>query len=236
MNSPHDRPVISITLICLILMNVSTASAAPEALPFWKRAKVEVPQKLSPAKVELLAEPNMTMPLAIYDPQYANFKVGNPLSIPFVKVAKEPYRVIPDGLTNGAKPFSDREYAITALPERLSKLTLVQTKMADKVWVDSRFGIVLSASRPVYLFLAIDERMLATFEKSGTPGWMQEFAPTGEKIVTDDPLMKLTENAGFLVFVKKCPAGRIVLGPCCADPNYNSMYVPFFADAGQADK
>ena len=101
--------------------------------------------------------------------------------------------------------------------------------MADKVFVDDRFRIVLSAARPVYLFLALDERLLATFDRNGTPGWLEGFRPAGGKITTNDPITKESSSA-FLVFVKQYPNGHIVLGPCCADPNWNGMYFAFFAE------
>lgn len=221
-------------------MEVSTARAASEALPFWKGTKTEAPQKrLSPAKVELLAGPDLTHGLATFKLQDFTMPVDfiptNSKSDPFVKKEQEGYRIVPDGIKKGSNPFSDRDYKITLLPERLGNLTLLQTKMGHKGIVDARFGILLSVSRPVYLFLAIDERVLSTFEGFGTPIWMQEFAPTGEKIVTDDPVMKET-SSGYLVFVKQCPSGRIVLGPCCANPFNNAMYFAFFAQLDQKDQ
>jgi hypothetical protein len=67
--------------------------------------------------------------------------------------------------------------------------------------------------------------------KHGVPGWLQEFAPTGYKIITDDPIMlRWKPAAGYAVFVRKAPAGRIVLGPPCMDVD-NGMYFAFFAEA-----
>ena len=85
------------------------------------------------------------------------------------------------------------------MPERLERLTLLQTKMGHTGIVDGQFFILLSVSRPVYLFLPIDERALETFEEFGIPAWMQEFVPTGKNIFTDDPIMKETKS-GYLVF------------------------------------
>lgn len=232
MNSPTRTQAIAAVLAIVCLTAASVRGAGPELHPFWKLPAVELPPKLLPAKVELLARPDLTRALAMFDPDH---KVTNPLTEPFVKKAEEDYRVIPAGLTKGAKPFSDRNYAITVVPDRLAGLTQLQTRMSHKSIIDGRFGIVLSAARPVQLFIAVDERMLTTFVETGTPTWMQDFAPTGDKIFTDDPLMKATET-GYLIFVKKCPAGRIVLGPCGANPKSNSMYFIFVAEAGQDGK
>lgn len=232
MNFPKTSRAVRISLACLCLMGGAAFGAPPELLPFWKLPAVELPTKLLPAKVELLARPDLSRALALFDPDH---KVTNPLTEPFVKKTDEDYRVVPSGLVKGAKPFSDRNYTITVLPDRLAGLTQLQTRMSHKSIVDGRFGIVLSVARPAYLFVAMDERMLNNFVETGIPSWMQDFAPTGDKILTDDPLMKATE-VGYLVFAKKCPAGRIVLGPCGADPKYNSMYFVFAAEADTAGK
>ncbi|MEQ2009280.1 MAG: hypothetical protein ABMA26_21065 [Limisphaerales bacterium] len=229
MNAPNRSRALWIFIACLCLMEGAVFGAPPELLPFWKLPAVELPPKLLPAKVELVAGPDLTRALALFDPDH---KVTNPLTEPFVKKADEDYRVVPSGLVKGAKPFSDRNYTISVLPDRLAGLTQLQTRMSHKNIIDGRFGIALSVARPVYLFVAMDERMLKTFAQTGTPSWMQDFAPTGDRILTDDPLMKATES-GYLIFVKKCPAGRIVLGPCGANPKYNSMYFTFLAEAGQ---
>lgn len=232
MSFPNARPAVWLLLAGLCSAGIAVLAAEPEPLNFWKRAAAELPAKLQPAKAELLARPDLTRALAMFDPEH---KVTNPLTEPFVKKAEEDYRVIPAGLAKGAKPFSDRSYAITVVPGRLAGLTQLQTRMSHKSIIDGRFGIVLSVARPVYLFMAIDERMLTTFVETGAPAWMQDFAPTGDKIFTDDPLMKATET-GYLIFARKCPAGRIVLGPCGANPKSNSMYFVFVAEAGPEGK
>ena len=184
--------------------------------------------ELQPAIVGLVAEPNPAPSLAV-TPESEGFMVSNPLSIPFVKPAAVGYRLIPDGLQSDTKPFSDRDYTITEAPDYLKPFTRLQTKMADKGFADDRFRIVLSAARPVYVFIALDERLLDTFERNGTPAWLEGFRPAGGKITTNDPLMERSSSA-FLVFAKQYPQGQIALGPCCADPNWNGMYFAFFAE------
>jgi hypothetical protein len=220
-------PMLSRFLI-LLLMPLATPGAEPEPIPFWKRPKLELPFKLQPAKIELLAGPDLSRPLALFDPDH---KVTNPAVFPFVNHDKDQiaYRVIAEGLTKGAKPYSDRHYTVTTLPERFARLPLLQTKMAHKGIVDSRFGIVLSLPKPAWLFLALDDRLLATFERTGVPAWMQDFAPIGEKIGADNPFDK-TVDASFHIFAKRCAAGRVTLGACGADPKFNSMYFAFAAE------
>lgn len=215
-------------LALLALVFVGAVHAAEvEAPAFWKRPAVPLPAKLLPAKLELVAKPNLTRALALFDPDH---KVTNPAVEPFVVKAEEDYRIVPAGMVKGARPFADRKYVITDLPAKFSGLTQVQMRMSHKNIVDGRFGLVLSADRPVQLFLAIDQRMLATFAGQGVPSWMEEFAPTGDRIQSDDPLMQ-AQGIGYLVFVRNCPLGRIVLGPCGADPKFNSMYLVFAGEA-----
>jgi hypothetical protein len=82
----------------------------------------------------------------------------------------------------------------------------------------------------MFCIVAIDERALETYKEHGVPSWLQEFAPTGHKVTTDDAIMGMA-NAAFQVFVKKAPAGRIVLGPPCMWVRTNAMYFAFFAEA-----
>ncbi len=220
--------LLSITLLQLYVVN----AAEPELLAFWKRPVAELPAKLRPAKLELIGRPDLRRTLAMFD---ADHKVTNPAVQPFVQEAEEDYRVVPAGFVKGAKPFADRKYVLEEVPQRLAGLTQLQTRMSHKSIVDGRFGIVLKADRPVHLFLAIDERMLTTFITTGAPAWMQDFVPTGDRILSNDPLMKAQE-LGYLVFVRQCLPGRIVLGPCGADPKYNSMYMVFAGEAEAPEK
>jgi hypothetical protein len=217
------------TILFLIAAALTQLVLAADGEPkdFWQRPKVELPAKLQPAKLDILSRPDLSRALALFDPDH---KVTNPAIEPFVQKADEDYRVVPDGMAKGAKPFSDRKFVINELPARLTGLTQVQLRMSHKSVVDGRFGLILSAARPTLLFLAVDERMIGTFRQQGTPSWMQEFAPTGDRITTDDPLMK-AQGMGYLVFVRTCPAGRIALGPAGADPKFNSMYMAFAAAA-----
>lgn len=217
------------TVLFLIAAALTQLVSAADGEPkdFWQRPKVELPAKLQPAKLDILSRPDLSRALALFDPDH---KVTNPAIEPFVQKADEDYRVVAGGMVQGAKPYSDRKFVINQLPAKFAGLTQVQLRMSHKTVVDGRFGLVLTAARPTLIFIAVDERMLGTFGQQGAPSWMQEFAPTGDRIITDDPLMKAQEK-GFLVFVRTCPAGRIVLGPAGADPKFNSMYMVFAAAA-----
>ena len=75
---------------------------------------------------------------------------------------------------------------------------------------------------PCLVFVALDDNSFDTYERHGTPSWLQEFRPTGRQIATD--------RATYAVFAKQVPSGRIALGPPCLDANANAMYFAFFAE------
>ncbi len=190
---------------------------------------------LRPADVTLLAAPDTSRRLLLLrgDDLVPSGDVlpDRPGVSPSATQGDAGYRVVPAGLKPGARPYSDREYAIRDLPEGLSGLSLLQTRMGHKGVVDGRFSVVVSAARPCYVFVAIDERALRTYKRHGTPSWLEEFAPTGHRIKTDEPVMSRGDGA-YRVFVRKAPAGRIALGPPGMDETANAMYFAFFAEPG----
>lgn len=198
--------------------------------------KVELDlRSLSPAAVKLVAGPDSSRRFALLqtrdDAPRDNhpYVPSNPILEPFVPIEETGYRVVADGLKEGALPYGDRKYKIQKLDAAFSGFTLLQTKNGHKAILDGRYSIVLSAAKPCYVFVAVDERALVTYKMHGMPSWLQEFAPTGHKFATDDPIMA-DAGASYLVFVRKAPAGRIALGPPGMDVDYNSMYFAFFAE------
>ena len=131
---------------------------------------------------------------------------------PFIQNEDAGYRLVAGGLKEGARPYGDRKYKIQNLDAKFSGLTLLQTRMGHKAILDGRYSVVVAVAKPSYVFVAIDDRALETYKKHGVPSWLQEFAPTGRKVVTDDPLMA-NVGASYLVFVRKAPSGRIAFGP-----------------------
>lgn len=231
---PFTRPAVTIVWAVLTGCAVYGAPPAPEEAdpPFWLAPKVTL-KDLSPARVKLVSAPGDTRPLALlqvgdFDPR--NFVVSNPKSVPFVTDKDSGYEVFPGGMKVGALPYGDRKYKIEKLPTALSGLTLLRTKMGNKAVLDGRFSIVLFVDKPGYVLVALDERALDTYKDYGTPGWLKEFTPTGLKLETDDPLMA-DAKVGYLVFARKVPEGRVVLGPPCMAVDSNAMYFALFAEA-----
>ena len=143
--------------------------------------------------------------------------------------------MIPKGLNVGAVVFGDRKYKIEKLPPAFVGLTLLQTKMGHKGIADANYAVVVSAAKPCLVFLAIDQRVVATYTQHGTPGWLLEYAPTGEHIKTDDLIMSQA-NVEYDVFVRQSAGGRIVLGPPAMDISLNSMYFAFFGQAADSGR
>jgi len=220
--------------ICFLLACITARGqeAGQKDTPFWQLPTASVNLKsLSPANVKLVAVPNSqrgfillqtgeAAPVADFVPATEELK-------PFLPAKDSGYKVIPKGLNVGAVTFGDRNYKIEKLPDAFKGLTLLQTKAGHKAIVDSTYSIVLSAEKPCLVFVALDQRVIETYTQHGTPAWLQEYAPTEERIKTDDPIMGQTD-AEFLVFVRKSAGGRIVLGPPSMDISMNSMYFAFF--------
>jgi len=210
------------------------ASPDPGAA-FWLAPKTDLDLSgLTPVAVKLLAAPDGARKFALLkigdvDPS-EDFVPGRPDLVPYIADEDTKYRVEPEGLKVGVRTFGDRKYKLKDLPQSLAGLTLLQTKMGHKSVVDGRFSVVVSVAKPCYVFLALDERALETYNTYGAPSWLQEYAPTGLKLATDEPVMNQA-GASFLVFVRKVPRGRVAFGPPSMDEDSNAMYFAFFGAA-----
>jgi hypothetical protein len=214
---------------CLVAALPSGAAAQQAAAtPFWLLPKVELDLRvLTPATVQLVAAPDPAREYALLT--IGDYDVKGWLNS--MRAANDTgYRVVPGGLKVGALPYADRTYKLEQVPEAFAGLPLLQTKMQHKAILDGRFGILLSTAKPCWVFLAVDERAFEIYKEHGVPAWLQEFAPTGHRLTSDDSVMA-EANAGYQVFVKKVPAGRIALGPPCSWVRTNTMYFAFFATA-----
>jgi hypothetical protein len=213
---------------------VASATETESAQRDWSPHKSQLNLSgLCPAQLKLLAAPNLSLILATFTQGEWTAPVdfvptGQP-GKPYVVSGDVACHVAQNGARLGALPYTDRKYKITDLPEQLRGLTLVQTRMGHKSIVDSRYSIVLSAPQPCYLFVAVDERAIEVYKKSGTPCWLEEFLDTGLTIATDDPGMQEDERR-FMVFVREVPKGTISLGPSAAIIR-TSMYFAIAAAA-----
>jgi hypothetical protein len=205
-------------------------TAAEFSVAFAQADKIKIDPK--PAKVELYAVPEDVDEFAVLElngNDAKNYAARNP-SHPSYQGGDNGYKIVADGLKVGSPMYGDRKYLITTLPNELAGLPMLLTRNAHKAISDVRFSIGLTCDKPCYVFLALDERALATFKKTGAPAWLQEYSPTDWRIVTDEPQMT-NRKAGYAVFARQVPAGRIALGAPCLDLTNNCMYFAFFAEA-----
>ena len=216
----------------LLAAQVASAAETKSVQRVWSPQKSQIDLSgLRPAQLKLLAAPNPSLSLATFRQDKLTTPVefvpsGEPGKA-YVVSGDVASRVAQDGLRLGALPYTDRKYKITDLPEAFKGLTLVQTRMGHKCIVDARYSIVLSAPQPCYLFVAVDERAIELYRKSGTPCWLEEFLDTGLTITTDDPVMQKNKKR-FLVFVREAPKGTVSLGPSAGIVE-TSMYFAFAA-------
>jgi hypothetical protein len=230
--------MIFATVLVVAVSQARCASAeedqgVSQAEGFWDLpALFEDLPHLSPAKVQLVSTPNRERRFATFElggrkgPQ--DYKTTNPVLRPFATVEEMDYRI--EKFSSDVMPWVDRKYRVESLPHTVKGLPLLRTRMGHKGIVDGRFALVLELKEPAYVFLAVDERAIDTYKRFGTPNWMRGFAPTGLRVVTDDPIMKQT-SSGFAVFAKKAPKGELVLGPSSCNPYKDAMYFAFFGTA-----
>ena len=225
---------------CLVFVAIASFAAlaaepgADKGEQFWLLPKSEVSlQSLSPANVTLVARPDMQRGMIVLqtgaEAPPVDFRPESDQLKAFLPPKDVGYQLIAKGLNVGAVPFGDRKYKIEKLPSEFTGLTMLQTKMGNKGIADATYAIIVSATKPCLVFVALDQRVIDTYTMHGTPGWLQEYAPTGLTIKTDDPIMAETD-AVFQVFVRRSADGRIVFGPPAMDIQFNAMYFAFFGE------
>ncbi|MBT3374218.1 MAG: DUF1080 domain-containing protein [Lentisphaerae bacterium] len=125
--------------------------------------------------------------------------------------SNKPYEVIPKGFRLGEKPYIDREYTITKLPEPLVAADRIKTAMEDKYSKGDAF-ITFNINRPARVYVCYDNRA----KKS--PKWLKGWTRTKDAIASTDRACKL------ILYTKVWPAGKVVLGGNAA-PGMGAMYI-----------
>ncbi len=108
------------------------------------------------------------------------------------------YRLSPDGLRPGAKPYSDRGYDLEQLPGAFVGLDFIQTANND----DGSRGdgwLSFEALMPVRVHVAFDTRAVAV------PAWVREHYRQSDQRIQGD-------HWTFQLYSRDYPAGRIELG------------------------
>ena len=101
----------------------------------------------------------------------------------------------------GVRPYLDRDYVITELPQHLHNATLLRTLNEDDR-VEAEDHVVLELDTPQTLTVAL------RVEGTSLPGWMSEWADTGERMSTTD----IRNDVEFRLYQRHFPSGRVMLG------------------------
>lgn len=132
--------------------------------------------------------------------QPASSAAGAPPGSPIRKLQARNagYQLARAGLTRGARPYSDRNYRIEAVPKFLEGADFIRTANED----DGSAGndwIRFEALVPMRVHVALDSR------NTRPPAWLTAaFKPTGESIAAD--------HWRFNLFTRDVPPGPVVLG------------------------
>ncbi len=178
---------------------------------------------LEPVEVELLSAPAKGM--------YEEYIMTSQAEAGQTPRAEKGYLIVPNGLRDGERIYSDRNYRFTEVPEKLQGLPLLQTKNGHKQVQEDTFAIKVSLSQPGYVFVALDPRMILFWQENTIPEWVREYQATEFQIKTDDQAtMILPWN--YRVVARKVEAGEVVFGPPRGNGDGNSMYFAFFGAAG----
>ena len=108
------------------------------------------------------------------------------------------YRLSPDGLRPGAKPYTDRDYELKDVPAALVGLDFIQTANND----DGSRGegwLSFEALMPVRIHVAFDTRAVAV------PAWIREHYRRSDQRIQAD-------HWAFQLYSRDYPAGQIELG------------------------
>ena len=121
------------------------------------------------------------------------------------------YSVMPNGLTEGALQYVDRNFPITSVPGSLQNATYIKTANDDKLDTRNPF-LTFDVSEPVVIYVALDDRL-------SQPSWMVTAG-------FEDSLLDLAAEGTqglFSLYHRQFPAGTVSLGGN-EGVNNSSMY------------
>lgn len=123
------------------------------------------------------------------------------------------YKIVNNGLQNGATVYIDRSYTFADIPVYLENATYIKTANNDKSFSDNSF-LSFDVDKDVTVYIAHDNRIATK------PSWMLEFIDTQDELVTSDTTFSLFKSDFF--------AGNIILGG--NEGSGKSMYIVIIVD------
>lgn len=125
--------------------------------------------------------------------------------------SKKPYELIAKSFRLEEKPYIDREYTFTHLPDALAIADRIKTAMNDKYSKGDAF-LTFTVSKPARVFVCYDHRA------KNLPKWLRKWTKTKTAIASTDRGCKL------VLYTKVVPAGKVALGGNAA-PGAGAMYI-----------
>jgi hypothetical protein len=126
------------------------------------------------------------------------YTFSNQLQITNLKVASgKAYRIVVDGLQNGARAYVDRKHKYSTVPASLQGSTYIKTANSDNKSKAASF-LTFDVNQDVTVYVAHDDRITTK------PSWLASFTGTGDEIV-------ISGNT-FSIFASYYSAGTITLG------------------------
>ena len=136
-------------------------------------------------------------------------------------------RYTPAPLSTGSTYYLDRSYTITSMPAHLQGRLGIKTRNDDKHETDEVW-LTFDINREADIYVAYND------DATALPNWMDDYADTGERILTTDP------NTDFDLYKKRFGAGGIVLGannaPGAQDTGSNYIVLAAVVDSSLPGK
>ncbi|HEU4563793.1 MAG TPA: hypothetical protein VFS05_04050, partial [Gemmatimonadaceae bacterium] len=111
------------------------------------------------------------------------------------------YKVVPNGLNNGATLYIDRTYTAQSVPSELQGAEYIETANADKIASSGSTSFIgFDVDRPVTVYVAHDDQV-------ELPAWLKSgWTNTGKGIISTD------NSKHFTLYSKGFAAGHVSVG------------------------
>ena len=147
---------------------------------------------------EVSIEPEENAPVELTLKQQIDFQDYDITN--FTVASDGEYEIVLNGLTRGAKAFTDQEIRIDEFPSSFEDLTYISTSTKDKFNTESEF-ISFTVSKDIFIFIIWDER----FEEK--PDWMSSYSRLPTQFN-----MSASGGAVYDIYRAEYPSGNVVLG------------------------
>jgi alpha-tubulin suppressor-like RCC1 family protein len=172
-----------------------------------------------------LSDPSITGPeLKTLDPalsSVADASRSGPVSVDGLQAASgTPYFVVPGGMAEGARAYSDRDFSYQGVPAAVRGQTYIQTADDDREIRRNPPFLSFDIDREAIVYVAFNSR-------NHFPGWLKDdFVNTGQTLTVDTGGQRST----YTLWARTFPAGRVHLGSNVPGHNGAHMYTVIVAN------